>query len=121
MSEQDSESIDRRDGWHEGVYVDSDDEHVAVEVLPSRSQRLGSFTLICLILNRAIGSGIFATPSKIIVATGNVGPAMIMWALGGLAALCGLYAWNELGSTILRTNRKSVPRSGGEKNYVIMF
>jgi hypothetical protein len=52
---------------------------------------------------------------------------MIMWFFGGIVATCGLLVWLELGLSIpLRVvqvmpeifERTSVPRSGGEKNYV---
>lgn len=50
-----------------------------------------------------------------------------MWTFGGLIATCGLLVWLELGLSVPlrlvevmpgRYERKSVPRSGGEKNYV---
>lgn len=110
-------SLASDDSWNESINVDPDDEH-CVDSFPSRGQRLGWFTVMCLILNRSIGTGVFATPSKIIVASGNVGPALLMWIAGGLVALSGLHVWNELGLTIPRHNGRSVPRSGGEKNYV---
>jgi len=58
--------------------------------------------------------------------TGSVGESLILWAFGGRVATCGLLVWLELGLTIplrivpdhANTGLKSVPRSGGEKNYV---
>jgi hypothetical protein len=50
-----------------------------------------------------------------------------MWSFGAVVATCGLLVWLELGLSIPLRNvqvmpgifeRKSVPRSGGEKNYV---
>lgn len=105
------------DSWDSGSEADADDERCH-ERLPSSSQRLSWFTIMCLILNRSIGTGIFATPTEIIIGTGNVGPALVMWVCGGLVALSGLHVWNELGLTIPRNGGRSVPRSGGEKNYV---
>lgn len=105
------------DSWDIEIEVDADDERCH-ERLPSSSQRLSWFTIMCLILNRSIGTGIFATPTKIIIGTGNVGPALVMWVCGGLVALSALHVWNELGLTIPRNRGRSVPRSGGEKNYV---
>ncbi|KAF7506036.1 hypothetical protein GJ744_012283 [Endocarpon pusillum] len=104
------------DSWNNESEPDPDDERCH-ERLPSSSQRLGWFTIMCLILNRSIGTGIFATPTKIIIGTGNVGPALVMWVCGGLVALSALHVWNELGLTIPRNRGRSVPRSGGEKNY----
>jgi hypothetical protein len=42
----------------------------------------------------------------------------MMWVFGGLVALSGLHVWNELGLSVPRKFEKSVPRSGGEKNFV---
>lgn len=106
--------------------IDADNERYE-DILPIGKGRLGWFTVMCLILNRTIGSGIFATPSKTILGTGNIGPSLVMWVFGGLISLCGLNVWNEFGLTVPRRREptsgeeKSVPRSGGEKNYVIRF
>ncbi len=74
-----------------------------------------------------VGSGIFLTPARVLQGTKNVGASLLLWALGGLVSVCGLLVWLELGlsvpiRTIPGTNeRKSVPRSGGEKNFVSIF
>lgn len=70
-----------------------------------------------------IGTGIFATPRDIIVATGSVGASLILWVLGGIIALAGVHVWNELGLSLprredLEGTERSAPCSGGEKNYV---
>jgi hypothetical protein len=113
------------------------------ERAPKGKQRLGWFTVMCLILNRSIGlilpeiykrkrilissptgTGVFATPSKIILGTGNVGPSLVLWVIGGVVSMAGLYTWSELGLSVPRRvdpesgEEKSVPCSGGEKNYV---
>lgn len=71
------------------------------------------------------GSGIFVTPSYVLEGTGSVGASLMFWAIGGVFAICGLLTWLELGLSVpLRrvTNdekvERSVPQSGGEKNYV---
>ena len=70
------------------------------------------------------GSGIFTLPSKVLGGTGSVGPSLLLWTLGSIIAFCGLLVWLELGLSVpIRTipgtdQRKSVPRSGGEKNFV---
>ena len=65
-----------------------------------------------------LGTGVFATPSKIFLGVGNAGTSLLLWAFGGLVALAGLHVWNELGLSVPRKYERSVPRSGGEKNYV---
>lgn len=94
----------------------------AKEEPPKGNQRLGWFTVMCLILNRTIGTGIFATPGEIILATGSVGASLILWIVGGIIALAGVHVWNELGLSLPRRQdfegkERSVPCSGGEKNY----
>ena len=77
-----------------------------------------------------LGSGIFTTPSKILGATGSPAAAILLWAFGGLVAITGLLCWIELGLSVPvqtipgyltvsgKEEEKSVPRSGGEKNFV---
>jgi hypothetical protein len=77
-------------------------------------------------MNRTIGSGIFTVPPKVLVGTGSVGGALILWFASGIIVLCGVLCWLELGLTIpMHTvyengdpKRVSAPRNGGEKNYV---
>lgn len=90
---------------------------------PSRHQKIHSFTVACLILNRTIGSGIFVTPTTILRATNSVGISLLFWAIGGLLSMCALLVWLEFGLSTPRRrvaggNVQCVPRSGGEKNYV---
>lgn len=70
-----------------------------------------------------LGSGIFVSPILILRGTGSVGVSLLTWVAGGLVAMCGLLVWLELGLSIPQVTvpggeLKSVPRSGGEKNYV---
>ena len=101
-----------------------DDEHQIVTESPTPIQKLHGFTVVCLVLNRTIGSGIFVTPSRILMGTGSVGTSLLFWAAGAVIATCGLLVWLELGLTLPLSippggiEKKSVPRSGGEFNYV---
>ncbi|KAB8596122.1 hypothetical protein FH972_025831 [Carpinus fangiana] len=90
---------------------------------PTRNQRLGRFTVMCLILNRTIGTGIFVGPTKVLQGTGSVGTSIIFWAVGGLVATCGLLVWLEFGLSVPLTlipggggEKRATCRSGGEKN-----
>jgi hypothetical protein len=90
---------------------------------PTSEQKLGRFTIVSLHLNRTIGSGIFVTPALVLRGTGSVGASLLLWAAGALTATSGLLVWLELGLSVPRQrvrggNKRSVPRSGGEKNYV---
>lgn len=115
-----------QDDWDRAV-EDLDEDHQRIDEAPSTQDRLGRFTVVFLILNRTIGSGIFVTPVKVLNGTGSVGASILLWTLGAVVATCGLLVWLELGLSLpLRVvqtmpgifERKSVPRSGGEKNYV---
>jgi hypothetical protein len=138
-------SFDPRHEEYLAALPDFDPQFQRLERSPRGKQRLGWFTVMCLILNRSIGSihpeiyerraqriltsfpigsGVFATPSKIILSTGNVGPSLVLWVIGGVVALAGLYTWTELGLSVPRRvdpesrEEKSVPCNGGEKNFV---
>ena len=84
--------------------------------------KLGRFSTACLIINKMIGTGIFETPETIWRGSGTAGGSLLMWCLGSLIAFAGMTVYLELGLTIPRYNVgggwRSVPRSGGEKNYV---
>lgn len=95
-----------------------------MELGPSKGQRLGRLTIVCLILNRTIGTGIFAQPSNVLYLTGSPAVSIILWIVGGLVVLCITLSWLELGLTIPRHFLRSegaffsAPRSGGDKNYL---
>ncbi|SCU81408.1 LANO_0B02982g1_1 [Lachancea nothofagi CBS 11611] len=74
------------------------------------SKRLGVLSCIGLICNRMLGTGVFAVSSTIYTLSGSIGLALIMWAVGAIIAISGLYVYLEFGSAI--------PRNGGEKNYL---
>lgn len=104
--------------------ADIDYNHQRLDQAPAERIKIGKWTLVALILNRTIGSGIFLTPHKILAGTGCVGGALFLWVIGAAISLCGLYVWLECGLSmpqrIVRgeTEPRGVPRSGGEKNFV---
>lgn len=87
-----------------------------------RMAKLGVFSTGCLIVNRMIGTGIFETPGTVWMSTETVAGSLFMWFLGGLISYAGLLVYLELGLTVprykVRGTWRSIPRSGGEKNYV---
>jgi amino acid transporter len=98
-----------------------------VDIGPTTDELIGPFTIVCLVMNRTIGSGIFETPPKVLSGTGSVGGALMTWFGAGLIALCGVLCWLELGLSVPYHGitdpngvwtRVSTPRSGGEKNYL---
>ncbi len=55
--------------------------------------------------------------------TGSVGISMLWWGLGAIVAISGILVYMELGLTLPLYNFEgegvvSVPRNGGELNYV---
>ncbi|KAK4049712.1 hypothetical protein OIV83_003987 [Microbotryomycetes sp. JL201] len=69
------------------------------DAVPEGNRRIGTLSAVMLIANRMIGSGIFATPASIVAASGgSIGLALFMWEFA-----------------------TSLPRSGGEKNYLEFF
>lgn len=104
--------------------ADIEYDHQRVDFAPEESSKFGRFTLVALILNRTIGSGIFLSPHRVLGGTGCVGGALFVWLLAAIISTCGLYVWLECGLSmpqrIVRGENKprGVPRSGGEKNYL---
>ncbi|KAL6716587.1 hypothetical protein ACLMJK_006154 [Lecanora helva] len=100
----------------------------------SEHQKLGPVTVACTILNRTIGSGIYVTPAIILRSTGSVGISLLLWAFGAVVGMSALLVWLELGLSIPKFEIpdraltqpqredenafQSVPRNGGEKNYL---
>ncbi|KAI0264625.1 high affinity methionine permease [Gloeopeniophorella convolvens] len=78
--------------------------------VPTEKRKIGLVSAIFIIFNRLVGTGIFATPSSILVASGSVGLAMIMWVMGALIATAGLAVYVEYGT--------GLPKSGGELTYL---
>ncbi|TCD63018.1 hypothetical protein EIP91_006081 [Steccherinum ochraceum] len=73
-------------------------------------RHLGVFSCTLLIVGRIIGTGIFSTPSSILGSVGSVGASLMLWVLGFVLSLSGLFIWLEYGTMY--------PRSGGEKVYL---
>jgi len=66
--------------------------------IPKAKRQLGLFSVVFLIFNRVIGTGIYATPSVILRTSGSVGVALLMWLLGALIAAAGTTVYIELGT-----------------------
>ncbi|KAK7207300.1 amino acid permease-domain-containing protein [Myxozyma melibiosi] len=75
-----------------------------------RAAKLGVTSAVFLILNKMIGTGIFSTPSGVLLASGSVGASILLWVAGGILSLTGLSVFLEFGL--------GIPKNGGEKNYL---
>lgn len=86
----------------------------------SQKQKLGFWTVVCTVINRAIGTrlyfpdllwelqlnkwklgtGVFVTPAILLKATGSPGASLLLWSLGAITSICSLLVWLEFGLSI---------------------
>lgn len=67
-------------------------------------------TAMAVIIANMVGIGVFTSLGFQLVDIRDGFPLLLLWALGGLAALCGAASYAELGAAL--------PRSGGEYNFL---
>ncbi|EEY20987.1 high-affinity methionine permease [Verticillium alfalfae VaMs.102] len=93
-----------------------------VTYAPKERFRLGYFTVSCLVINRMIGTGIFMSPQRVIQGTMSTGASLLFWVAGIIYCICGTHVYIEYGLNIPRYVingvEQSVPRSGGDLNYL---
>lgn len=82
--------------------------------LDQGDRRIGYVSAVFLVTNRILGTGIFSTPSTIYNLSGSVGLSLILWFVGLLIAMSGLFVYSSFGSYPSRY----LQRNGGEKNYL---
>ncbi|KIW96185.1 uncharacterized protein Z519_03252 [Cladophialophora bantiana CBS 173.52] len=93
-------------------------------VVTTRPTSLGYLSIACIIINRMVGTGIFRTPTTVAHGTHSVGYSLVFWAAGAIVAVSGVLVFAEFGMTVPRLpvenehQKESVPRNGGEKNYL---
>lgn len=73
-------------------------------------RQIGTVSAVFLVVNRVIGTGIFATPAAIVSLSGSVGLSLFIWVIGFIIALAGTLTYLEWGV--------GIPVNGGEKNYL---
>ncbi|KAK0747094.1 amino acid/polyamine transporter I [Schizothecium vesticola] len=80
------------------------------------------FTIVCLILNRTIGSGIFIQPINVLFHTNSSAVAILVWIVGGLIVFALMLCWLELALIVpihfIDGHLHSIIQSGGDKNYL---
>ena len=90
--------------------------------VPKQTFRLGTWTVIALVLNRMIGSGIFSSPSTVIKGSGSTAVALLLWGAGAIIVSAGTYIMIELGLSIPRYFvdgvEQAVPQNGGPVVFV---
>ena len=76
----------------------------------ARVRKIGVFTAACLLVSNMIGTGIFGTTGFMAGDLGDPGLILGLWVLGAVYALCGAFAYGELGAAL--------PRNGGEYHFL---
>ncbi|OCL12418.1 amino acid transporter [Glonium stellatum] len=89
---------------------------------PEKRFRLGYWSVMGLVINRMIGTGIFNTPSTAMRGTRSVGITLLFWLCGAIYTLAGTHLHIEYGLTTPRYEfegvEQGIPRSGGALNYL---
>lgn len=68
------------------------------------------WTAIAVVIANMIGTGVFTSLGFQLQGMTSVFPLLMLWVIGGIAALCGAMSYAELGAAL--------PRSGGEYNFL---
>ena len=82
----------------------------STDLSPVRTQTLGLWDAISIIIGIVVGAGIYETAPFILSSVGSAGAALALWTLGGLLSLIGALCYAELATTY--------PRIGGDYVYL---
>ncbi|TPX10742.1 uncharacterized protein E0L32_008311 [Thyridium curvatum] len=72
--------------------------------------KLGTVSVINIIVGKTIGVGVYSVQSAIFAGVGSVGMSLLLWVLGSVISFCGLAVYLDLGT--------AMPKSGGERVYL---
>jgi amino acid transporter len=115
----DNESVDSA---REDLYQDDGNPNQIVTFAPKERFRLGYFDVACLVINRMIGTGIFNSPQRVMRGTNSIGASLLLWFGGTVWCVAGTHVYMEYGLNVPRYTiegiEQSVPRSGGDLNYL---
>ncbi len=73
-------------------------------------QKIGLTTAIAVVVANMVGTGVFTSLGYQVIDLQNGFTLLLLWAVGGMLALFGSFAYGELGA--------SLPRNGGEYNFL---
>jgi len=74
------------------------------------SKKYSLNTSTAVVIANMIGTGVFGSLGFQLLGIHDLASIIILWTLGGVIALCGAFAYSELGAAL--------PRSGGEYNFL---
>ena len=84
------------------------DSRPGTSVKPRRT--IGLFTACAIVIANIIGTGIFTSLGFQLAEIHSGFPLLLLWVVGGIAALCGALSYGELSAAL--------PRSGGEYHFL---
>jgi APA family basic amino acid/polyamine antiporter len=84
------------------------DSRPGTSVKPRRT--IGLFTACAIVIANIIGTGIFTSLGFQLAEIHSGFPLLMLWVVGGIAALCGALSYGELSAAL--------PRSGGEYHFL---
>lgn len=99
--------VDAEDGPLAAVHSSTDGQDDAICLKPKMSLMNG----ITVIVGSIIGSGIFVSPTGVLLHTGSVNMALIVWTISGVFSMVGAYCYAELGCMI--------SKSGADYAYIM--
>src|SRR5437764_3938063 len=74
------------------------------------ARTISPLTATCIVVANMVGTGIFTSLGFQVGGLPSGFAIMVVWAVGGLCAMCGALSYAELGAAL--------PRSGGEYNFL---
>jgi basic amino acid/polyamine antiporter, APA family len=77
---------------------------------PDPNRKLGLLAAVTIVVSNMVGTGVFTSLGFQAAGINDALALLLLWVVGGLLALCGGFAYGELGSAF--------PRSGGEYHYL---
>jgi APA family basic amino acid/polyamine antiporter len=79
-------------------------------------KQISLFSLTMIAVGSSIGSGVFRTPSEIVMYLPTTGWMLGVWIAGGLVALCGALTFAEIASIVYKTNSACLNEISGWLN-----